>query len=226
MQKTIKTLRMAGIVGVSSLLGMTATSAFAVDIDAEATVQNALTVTEVAPMNLGTLFATAGSTTAYSHLSLNPNTGVVDDGTQTAGYPLISLGGATRAQARVTIGTDAVFTVTLPNAVTDAALDGTTAAAYTTLGGAPVTLTHSSGNPGVAAIELVNFSINVPAASGVLNTAGCGVGAVAAFECVVDPAFGVTDFDFFIGAEIKTEEVDEQYQAGTYSGTFEVTASY
>lgn len=226
MQNKFITLRKAGLVGIGGALALTAvTNASAVDFDAEATVQNALTVTAVAPLNLGTIFATTSSTTATSFITMSPSTGAITPGDQDAG-PLLSLGGATRAQGRVTIGTDAVFTITLPNAVTDAALAGGSAPAFTNLGGAAIALTHSSGNPSVADLELVNFTINVPVASGELDTAGCATTTPTAFECDVDPAFGVTDFDFFIGAQVKTANSGEAYQAGTYSGTFEVTASY
>lgn len=240
MHKKSFTLRMAGVAGLSGLLGLGASNmALAVDFDAEATVQNALAVTNVADMNLGTVFATTSSTTATSIMRLSASLGTMANVASDAG-PFIPLGGHIRAQGQVTIGTDAPFDIILP----DAQVQGTGAVAnqtgwligtdgggpLTMASGTAVTLAHSSGNPNVANIRLVNFRAAIIGGAPA-GTLACpeDPGSVDANICTATPAFGVTEVNFNIGADVLSDNsalATQGYQEGVYSGTFEVTATY
>lgn len=212
-------LALASIAGFA--LAATASAAtFNVTTD----VENALTVTVVQDLSFGSVFATAAVGAAddeYSTLVLLPN-GQFDDDESLAvtGVPLMSLGGATAARGSITVGGTTPITVTLPDATATLHAAGT-AAAYVE-SGAPISLRIGgpSGDPAVARFHLVNFTLG--------DVTGGTAGAAATNTYPVTPAFGSTAVEFGIGATIATDTNGTRttYEAGTYSGSFEVTASY
>lgn len=219
--------RNVGMVGMAGALLVMAAGVAAETFDATVQVQNALTVTQVQPMNFGTLFATTAddntAVTGYSYLTLQPNGGFDDANEQQAtGLPLLSLGGAQAARGSVAVGSTAAFQLTLPDAITTDLGDGTNPV---TIAGTPVQLRigGASGDPAVARFYLADFTAGSPT--------GGTVGTPTANVYPITPSFGSTAVSFGIGAVILTDlnlggTTRTTYEAGTYEGTFEVTASY
>lgn len=211
-------------VGSVALLGLAMSgTAAATEFTASATVQNTLTVTNVADMNLGTLFATSASTGAYKAITLGTD-GSMGSPAGHADITLLTLGGASAAQASVAVGNTTPFTVTLPDA--DATLDAGGVEATNSPDAAAETIYVRLGDPAVARFQLVNFRAGAP--TGGTAAAGCASGNT----CVLTPSFGSTEVTFSVGATVVTDVNTEStagrvtYEAGTYTGTFEVTASY
>ena len=227
MNKKASFVRKFGGAGLAGALVFGASAgAMAATFDVSADVQNALEVTQVQPMSFGTLFATAasdGSANGYSYLTLQPGGGFDDAGqNQSSNIPLISLGGAQPARGSVAVGSTAEFQLTLP----DTASSGLGASSAVTLTGDDVIqlrIGGASGDPAVARFYLTDFT----AGSATGGTIGTPTGNVYP----VTPSFGSTAVEFGIGAVILTDlnltgTSRDTYEAGTYSGTFEVTASY
>lgn len=222
--------RNVGMVGMAGALLVMAAGVSAETFDVSAQVQNALTVTQVQPMSFGTLFAVrAGSGLAdeYSFITLDPAGGFDDSVAHTGetaggdGIPLISLGGATPARGSVTVGSTAVFQLTLPNGASSG-VGGDPSADPVGITGTVPTLRFGgvAGDPSVARFSLVRFRAGNPTG----GTIGTPTGSVYP----ITPSFGSTAVSFGIGATIITDTSGTRttYQAGTYEGTFEVTASY
>lgn len=207
------------------VLGAGVASAAQFDVTAE--VQNTLAVTQVTPMNLGTLFVNETNDSGIGSLILEPDGGFDTTNAQTD-QVIKSLGGQTAARASVATSQD--FTVNVPTAKVD------TSGAYTpndvtgAAGIVELRLGGSTGDPNVARLYLANFTVGD-------ITGGSETGGPAAAGDPVDIAadFGVAEVSFGIGAEIFTDDSADngtpgaprsQYQAGTYEGTFDVTAEF
>ena len=236
MNKKASFVRKFGGAGLAGALVFGASAAMAADFDVSAEVQNALTVTNVADLNLGTIFATTASTGTVSILRFLPG-GSADPVGSGAG-PLLALGGYVPAQAAIEVGATTTFTVTLPEFVvagtgTNGALVPADTALLTGLDDeSAVELVIQGGNPGVAKLYLVNFragnATNV-ATTGGFNCVTLTVAAADGNTCDVTPAFfasGTQTVGFNIGADLVTEATALPYEAGIYEGTFEVTATY
>jgi hypothetical protein len=247
MNKNVEMLRKIGGLGLAGVLAVGCSTAMAVDFDVTAEVQNALEVTVVDQMNLGTIFATSASTGAVGILRLSPAGGVtaVTDGT--AGPAILSLGGQTPARASVAVGTDTQFTVNLPPSILTTNLASTDVAETTFVNGGleglagavELRLGGEAGNPSVARLYLGNFSVgDVTSGSITGDTSGAatnctdatrlGAAAGDTVQCLITPTFDATAVEFAIGADIITDTTSGRgtYQEGTYTGTFEVTATY
>lgn len=227
MNKKLISLRNTGGLGLAALLMAGASSSMATTFDASTTVQNALTVTQVQAMNFGTLFATAAldaTATNYSYLTLLPAGGFDDTAKFGAtGKPLISLGGAQPARASVAVGSTAQFNVTLPNTPLTGLTTAGAAITATVTTYPQLRLGGTGGDPGVARFYLGNFTMG--------DATGGTISAPTGSVYPVVPSFGSTNVEFGIGAVITTDlegsgSTRNTYQAGTYTATFDVTASY
>ena len=226
MNKKASFVRKFGGAGLAGALVFASAGVTAATFDASADVQNALEVTQVQPMSFGTLFATTANDNAagqYSYLTLQPQGGF-DDGNeqQATGIPLLSLGGAQPARGSVAVGSTAAFQLTLPDAITTDLGDGVNPV---TIAGTVIQLRigGAGGDPAVARFFLADFTAG--------DATGGTIGAPTANVYPVTPSFGSTAVEFGIGAVITTDlnltgTSRDTYEAGTYSGTFEVTASY
>lgn len=213
----------------ASIAGLAfAATAGAATFSVSTDVENALTVTVVQDMSFGSLFATKAidnTDTGYSTLVLLPN-GQFDDDESLAvtGVPLLSLGGATAARGSITVSGTTPISVTVPDAVATVHAGGT-AVAYSAAASTPITLRigGSAGDPAVARFHLINFTLG--------DVTGGTAGTPTTNTYPVTPSFGSTVVEFGIGATIVTDTgatalTRNTYEAGTYTGTFEVTASY
>lgn len=225
-----KYLSRIGAVALSGL--MMAGTANAVDFTASATVQNALTVTNVAEMNLGTLFATTAADDAYKYITLAPD-GTMGIALGAASVTLLGLGGQSAAQASVTVGNTTPFTVTLPTAeIADGATTsledtGAIGTVITAIGAVTDVIEVRLTDPAVARFQLVNFTVG-SVTGGTPTAAECADITDDAVTCSLTPDFGATEVGFSIGATIVTDVSGTRtsYEAGDYTGTFTVTASY
>jgi hypothetical protein len=217
---------LAIVVSVAATIGLgAATTAQAVDFTASATVENTLAVTVVNDFDLGTVFATttgAALANGVGALVIAP-AGTVTDPTDSATVQLINLGTPVPAQGSVAMAAD--FNLTLPDTATIDAADFTADAGSSLVNitngtGNAVELVHSSANPSVPSLWLMHFAVG--------DVSGGTVGAETAGVWPVTQAFGSTDYVFNIGATVTTEPTTSamSYQAGVYSGTLSVTASY
>lgn len=212
-------LALAGIAGFA--LAATASAAtFNVTTD----VENALTVTVVQDLSFGSVFATTAvddTLTGYSTLVLLPN-GQFDDTESevVSGVPLLSLGGATAARGSITVGSTTPITVTLPDAAATLHAGGTPAAYVGSGTSISLRIGGPTGDPSVARFHLVNFTLG--------DVTGGTAAAAVGQDYPITPAFGSTTVEFGIGATIATDTSGTRttYEAGVYSGTFEVVASY
>ncbi len=203
-------------------------AASAVTFNVSSTVQNALTVTNVADMNLGTLFATTASTGAYKFMTLSPD-GTMGSPSGHASITLLGLGGQAAAQASVAVGTNTAFTVTLPDAEVGALnVDGV--GSIGAIQGSGIDVEVAAADPVVARFKLVNFTVgNVTSGTADANCTNLDGSNTL---CTLTPDFGATSVDFNIGATIVTDLDSggtgdrDTYQAATYTGTFDVTATY
>jgi len=206
------------------LLGMTISGvASAVTFNATATVQNALTVTKVADLNLGTLFATTASGAAYKYMTIGTD-GTMSAPLGAATVTLMSLGGQSAGSATVAVGNTTAFTVTLPSGTAAVENTGAVAGTITALAAltAPAIAEVKLADPAVARFTLINFRAGTP--TGGTAAAGCAT----ANTCLLTPSFGSTSVGFGVGATIVTDVSGTRtaYQAGSYTGSFAVTASY
>ena len=231
---------------VAGAVSLGTSGVYAADFNASTTLQNTVEVTVVQDFDIGTVFAT---TTGFASTGAAFEDGVgafvidpVDGNTDTAPasvsatVALTSISTPTPAQGSVAaVGP---FTLELPDTSTilaaDFIADGTPSLAniLTEAGGA-VELEHESLNPSVPSLYMMHFTM--VAADAADGTVTASTVAVNNGLYSVEPAFGVTDFIFNIGATITTEPYIDpatpkatplQYQEGLYSGTFEVTATY
>lgn len=239
----------AGLVG---LLAAGSSAAMAADFDATATVQNALEVTVVNGMNLGTIFATTASSNLVGIIRLNPD-GTVEDAVASADADadapnIISLGGQDPARGSITVGSREAFTLTLPVSVSTANLaddeiaGGTDEATATVANMTELRLGGAGGDPTVARLYLANMTVGevtggsisgdtTSAATDCESATRLPAAAGGAITCEITPSFGSTLVEFAIGADIVTDPLAtatnrNTYQEGTYTGTFEVTATY
>ena len=230
------TKKVAGV-GAVAVLGMTMSGvAAAAPFGVTAEVQNALTVTKVADMNLGTIFATTASSGINRYMTL------VSDGTMgsslgDATLTLIGLGGHSVASASIAVGSTAAVTVSLPDAEPGTAITGVLADTAE-LAQLPDKVWVDVADPDVAKFQLINFTVgNIaggtnPAAdcAAVNEDSGAAPGTVNI--CTLVPSFGSTSLTFDIGATIVTDTlstalVRNAYAASAaYTGTFTVTATY
>jgi hypothetical protein len=222
MNKNLKTFSKIGGLGLVGVLGLGAGGASAVEFNASADVQNALAVTVVQDMNFGTLFAAKANSSAISSIQLAPNgdiaviTGLAIGGGVGDAPSFLTLGGGVAA-ARGSVATSSNFTLTVPNLPRAGLKDGS--GVFDSAGGVVVQV---SSDPSEPAFYLTDFTVGDPV--GATIVAGSGPG-----EFDVDPGFEVPSVEFGIGATINTDGaggVRTAYQAATYTGTFEVTASF
>jgi hypothetical protein len=215
-------------VSLAATIGLgAATNAQAVDFTATATVENTLAVTNLADFAVGTVFATvtgAALTNGVGALVISP-TGAVTDPADSASVQLINLGTPVPAQGSVDMTSS--FSLTLPDTSTVDAADfvanaGGGADTEITAGATVTELVHSSGDPAVPSLFMMHFTVGD--VSG--GTATEGTSHVGDFT--VAPDFGATTYVFNIGATVTTEPTSAaaSYQAGVYTGTFAVTATY
>lgn len=213
-------LTLAGVAGLAMVSSVNAAT-----FQASAEIQNALTVIVVQEMGFGTIFATNAvdaTDTNYSTLVLLAD-GSIDTGNsyKAPTIPLLSLGGATAARGSIAVSSTTAVTVTLPDHISSTI--NTTAAgdAYASTG-TPIELRigGSTGDPNVARFEVVDFTLG--------DVVGGTDDGGTANVYVLTPSFGSTDVEFGIGATLVTDPSGSRttYESGTYTGTFEVTASY
>lgn len=225
MNKNFKMISKIGGLGLAGAMVFGSAGVTAETFNATTTVQNALAVTNVADLDLGTVFATTSSDSEAAFFTLGADgvvTGVTASGT--SGFQLLSLSTPTPAQASVAVGSQAEFTVSLPAAEGTA---GASAATSMTASNVPVYLCAAGacGNTAVPRLELINFRLGVVTSGSI--TGGTGTNTVA-----ITPAFGATDVGFNIGATLVTDtDIDSSrtavlYEPTTYTGTFEVDAAY
>jgi hypothetical protein len=229
MNKNMKTFSKIGGLGLVGALAFGATQAQAETFNVTTDVQNTLAITVVQEMNLGTLFAATANSSAVSTLILNPDTGAYGTleekllgGSAGDGPSLVSLGGQQPAIGSVATSED--FKATLPagliadlDVLTDfddqnqAVLDGDIIEVR--IGGA-------GGDPSVARFYLTDFIVGGETADSNL-TQNANVASFA-------PGFGVSTVEFAIGATVITDGSGDRdsYEAGTYTGTFDVEAAF
>ncbi len=234
------------LVGIGSIALLTIAMsgvATAETFNATATVETSIAITKVDDMDFGTLFATTALGTAVAGAEACASLALAPDGTfgsivecedTTAGdYPMIGLGGQTPASATIAVGSTANITLAVPDAdVGVIGADGAAVAILGLAGGADVML--SAVDPSVAKFHLVNFTIgnlvDATDPNSAAATACDDITSAGGNTCVLTPGFGVASIGFSIGATIVTD-VDSgaaftAYQPTTYTGSFDVTASY
>ncbi len=196
--------------------GVVGTASANTPFNVNATVQNALVVTNVNDMNLGTVFATKASTGFYRYMTLSP-AGTFNNSLGSAATTLISLGGAAAATGSVNALTTAPFTVVLPTVTAN--LVNTGDATYT-LTGSAVDVQSLSSPATSARFTLVNFRAGNPT-NGTADT-GCST----ASSCQITPA-ATGAVTFKIGATLVTgQNAQTDFVTGAYQGTFNVSATY
>ena len=228
--KILQKKHLAMAVSLAATIGLgAATTAQAVDFAATATVENTLVVTNLADFNVGTVFATSTGVTlanGVGALVIAPE-GTVTDPSDSATVQLINLGTPTAAQGSVDMAADFILTLPASNTVNAADFtDNTTATSLIHITDASqgvVELVHSSSNPTVPSLWLSHFTVG--------DVSGGAVQAESVLHDGIFPitqGFGATTYIFNVGATVTTEPTAApmSYQAGVYSGTFAVTASY
>ncbi len=222
--------------GAVALISMAMSGpASAVDFTASATVQNALTITNTADMNLGTVFATKAMAGKYSYMTLAAD-GTMGSSAGSASVTLLGLGGQSAATGTVAVGTTTPFTLTLPAAelTTAGNVEGTgeVAAAITALKALTDQVEVRITDPATARFQLVNFTVGAVTSGTAATDCAAAITGTATPVCTLTPDFGATSVGFGIGATIVTDVNSsgagdrDAYQAAAYSGTFTVTASY
>ena len=220
--KKVVSASVAAVLGVA-MAGVASAETF----NANATVENTVAITNIVDMELGTIFATTASGASgedYSYMTLDPDgtMSVKADGTGT-GHPLISLGGQAAATASIAVSSTTPVTLTLPTAEFSVALGGVAAG----VGFAALTpVSVAAADPSVAEFQLVNFTVGE--VTGGTADALCTNTTDQLYDCELTPSFGATQLDFAIGASIVTDLTSGNtgYEATTYTGSFDVTASY
>lgn len=224
MMMTMNKTRLAlAVAGAVSLVTFTAQAEI---FNATATLQDTLAVTVVQEFDIGTVFATATAANLVDGVGamvISP-TGDVSAAASNGTVNVTSLAAPTPAQGSVAMAAD--FTLTLPTTTTVDATEFDDGGAANVTGAAIVAegaeLIHESANPAVPSLYLVHYTVSAVSGGTVgTDTANNGVFAVT-------QDFGETEFVFNIGATVTTEPSAsvQVYQAGIYSGTFEVTAAY
>ena len=211
---------LAGLCGISS-------TAFAQTFPISAAVQNAITITEVTPLNFGTVFATttatgtAGPLTAASghKLTLSSSGAItITNGSAVDGGAIVSLGSATAGSYMAPgLPSNATVRITFTNSdgedFTPAASVAAAECVYDTpaaaLAARKIILTHSVGDPSIGFFCVDVFTSN---RSNLFST-GFQIG------------FGATQLTFNLGATLlvqvpSTNGIQRSFQAGSYSGTF------
>ena len=221
MKLNLNAKKVAGVGAVALFsMAMSGTAAAAdTPIGVTSTVQNALTVTKVADMNLGSIFATTASSGGYRFMTLT-TAGTMSAPQGSGAGTILSLGGMSAGDATVAVSSTTPFNLTLPAFEVALNADGTTNLATVTGFTTPVEV--QLADPLVARFTLANFRAGTP--TGGTVAAGCSTSNV----CVMTPSFGTTDMGFKIGADIVTDLSGTRvtYEAGTYTGTFDVSATY
>lgn len=207
-----------------AILGVATGVAAQTTFNVSATVQNSLTVTNEADMNLGTLFATSAAASSYKYVTLSPG-GTWGTISGHADRILLTLGGQQAARGSVAVGGTTPVKVTLPNGVFGASLATNGTGSSVELQGAQTTpgvVEVRVADPGVARFYLGDFR----AGSVVSGTASsdCNTGNT----CTITPSFAATSVSFGIGATLLTDlsGTRTSYEEVPYTGSFEVTASY
>ncbi|MCH8499861.1 MAG: hypothetical protein LAT63_15395 [Marinobacter sp.] len=253
MNKKASFVRKFGGAGLAGALVFGASGVMAADFDVTAQVSNALEVTVVNDMDLGNVFAVKTAPNIHVAITrLTPAGAYVPVTEPSATIPvLLGLGGATAARGSVAVPNDSPFTVLLPPAIsgdnlTDTGATGPELPALLAAGlqasidaGEAIELRigGAAGNPSVARLYLVNFSLgSVVGGTVTADTAGAATNCTSStrltagdpVECVLTPSFDATAVEFGIGADLVTDSTAArtQYQSGTYSGSFTVTATY
>lgn len=189
-----------------------------------ATVQNAVTLTQVTALNFGTVFATAtvlgdaaADETFSNKLTLSPTGTMTPTNVITAGGPLLSLGGATAGQysapglpSNTTVRV--VFSNADDRAVTPAADVASAECVYANpaaaLTAGKVVLANTVGDPTIAFFCVDVFTSN---RTGLLTPTGYALG------------FGTTELTFNLGATLVAQApntaVTRTFEAGTYTGS-------
>ena len=227
MNKNMKTFSKIGGLGLAGVLAFGAGQATAETFSVTTDVQNTLAITIVQDLNLGTLFAASANSSAINSLALaadgtfGTSTPFATGGATGDAPSLISLGGQTAARGSVATGSD--FTVTLPAGTQTADLAATAdfaSAAATAAGVSEVRIGGSGGDPTVARFYLADF---------VVGDATADANPTQTTNTVrFEPGFSVTTVEFGIGATVYTDGsgVRDAYEAGTYTGSFDVTAAF
>jgi hypothetical protein len=225
----------AGLVG---LLAAGSSAAMAETFDATATVQNTLAVTKVNDLNLGTIFASVASASAsFVTLAADNTYGTVQRQTTNGTPNIVMLGGQQVAQASIDVTTTAAITVQMPKALSTGALTiGNLNASAVETGGLAQRITDgkvvelriggTGGDPTVARFYLTNFQLGEE--TGATKTSCNTLNAGSNVTCILSPTFGSNSVGFNVGATLLTDWSGTRtaYQAGTYSGSFAITASY
>lgn len=219
----IKNAGMVRKIGLSVAIGglaLGASVASAETFNATALIENTLTITTVQDMDFGTLFAGGADDQTISGLVLAADGGVttatpIDIAAVPTGTApqLISLGGAQAARGSVSVAQNVEITV--PDLPSTALVSGNVF-----VPGAGIAMTVNS-DPTEAAFYLADFVVG--------DAVGGTVGAGTAGVFPITKDFGATEIEFGIGTSIYTDGAGAprtSYQAATYSGTFDVTASY
>lgn len=241
----IRQLSIAAIVGLAG--SGIASVALAADFGVNASVQNTLTINVDQDMDTGTLFASSATSGGVKYMTMQlPSDGSGTATWDTAQEPaantglsitFISLAPPTPARGTITgVGT-ADLKITLPGEHVDwSSYDSTAAGDIPTTHPDAVAIENTVGNPDIPDFYLVNFFIgdetttgtNDPTLSNSCTDTTDGDYPV----CTITPGFtGTTqDISFSIGMDITTDDrasvTGQAYQATTYTGSFEVTASY
>ena len=227
MMKQKKNLAVA--VTVVATIGLGVSTSQAVNFTASGSVENTLAVTSISDFDLGVLFATANAASAsdgVGALVIGPDGTTTDPSTDSASVQFINLGTPVGAQGSVDMA--ATFDLVLPDTSTVTATDfaanaGGTADTEITAGTTITELQHSSLNPSVPSLYLMHFTV------GDVSGGAATEGTTNQGDFTVVPGFGQTTYVFNIGGTVTTKpftSAQESYQAGVYSGSFTVTASY
>lgn len=229
MNKNVAMIRKIGGLGLAGVLAFGASNAAAEDFDATVSVQNALAITNIQAMNFGTLFAANANASAAAQLDLAPGGGISEgtgldiNGTASTDAPsFLSLGGATAAAQGTVSPSNNVFTVTVPAGDSSADLTATgdfATNATAVDAGDVIEMIIDSGNTSVARFYLADFTL--AAVSGADSVSQTGS------DYEITPTFN-SDVVFAVGASIFTDASGTRttYQQGTYTGTFEVEATF
>jgi len=228
--KNVKMINKIGGLGLAGVLALGASSAMAEEFGASANVSSALAITIVNDMNFGDLFASTASSAAGDSLTMAPDGGFTQGPVEGTNIKLLSLGGAVQP-AQGTVATTNNFTLVLPPHV-DTPNDPINNTAGVT------ELTIAGGDPAVAKLLVANFTVGqlvgaVEESTTVVTPTAAGsqsTGAIRSYT--LNPEFSATEVTFNMGAEIYTDDgagdggARVEYEDGTYSGTFTVTAEF
>ena len=235
MMMNIRKQRLAiAVAGTFSLLGSMAQAA---EFSATTDLQNTLAVTVISPLDIGSIFAAKTGVNAAAGLGAMTIAadGTVDNTLSSATVKVLSLGTPVPAQGSVDSTAD--FTLQLPDTSgydesewSDGTGTNLVAEFITTIGttGLEATELRVSADESIPALYLVHFTVADAGDTSDSVTERTGAGTYDGIWDV-DMGFGETTFVFNIGATVVTQPGQGtalNYEEGTYSGTFEVTAAY